>query len=246
MFCTSCGAEQKSDAKFCWNCGGGLAVGEGSQKPNGRLMNDDEDSNLQSDSLARHARSSVPVTNEEEKDLKQTYPWRRFFATNIDLFLIGLPLGVIVGYIFGPMVASSPDYAHLADNNLFWLIITMIPFFLMEAAVISAKGSTLGKYIFGITVLTKDGRNLSFSDAATRSFTKFWRGMGLGIPLVSLVAYALCYQGLKKDGELSWDKKSGAVVQHSGIGRLRLTAGVALFVLSLIFAALINGVASQM
>ena len=47
-------------------------------------------------------------------------------------------------------------------------------------------GATAGKALLRVKVTNPDGRNLSYPQALSRSFNVWLRGLGIGIPLVSL------------------------------------------------------------
>lgn len=77
-------------------------------------------------------------------------PWRRFFARTIDLWLLSLTMGAVVGYIGSRM--SMPFGLWLmkpqSDILFSWML---LPFVLVaEAVIFGLAGNTIGKALLGV------------------------------------------------------------------------------------------------
>ena len=115
------------------------------------------------------------------------HPWRRYFARSLDtlwyLPLSGMALAV------GFTVLLSEEEAELFFD-IPGVVLGLILFALwlpIEALFICRMGATPGKWLFGIRVEAADGRLLRFGQAAERALRVWFQGLGLGIPLASLI-----------------------------------------------------------
>ena len=168
-----------------------------------------------------------------EPTVPQTRPWVRYFARTIDVFLFSLLAGFMIG-VFAPSILEVPT-AFLNLGILFvWIF--------QEAILMANCGTTPGKWLFRIKVRNSKGQKLTFSEALNRSFGVWLKGMGAGVPLISLLALLSSRSKLKRDGITAWDEEGGFVVTHGTIGFLR----PAVVVLLLIGFAYLNALGSAM
>ncbi len=159
----------------------------------------------------------------------QVRPWVRFWARMIDYGIFGLLAGVVL-QIFYPTIL---DFSSI---NLTLLLLTAYVFF--ESIMLAFCGTTPGKALLRIKLRTDDGTKFNYSGAITRSVRVWWRGEGLGIPLVSLVTNILAYNSLKKNGRTAWDRDGKLVVQHQIIGRWRISAAVIILTVLYLYGAI--------
>ena len=228
MFCGNCGAEFKSGDKFCQNCGEKLVIA------NSKSPNIDDIKNLSEipEAIPSDIHSSdgkVSLNNEKTKlYLDGSYhPWRRFFARTIDLFTLGLLIFLIVAFLIGYLFPSlSNDVSKLLSNEIIAGLVLYLLWLPAEAAFISLAGTTPGKWLFGIRVFKVNGALLSYSDALERSALVWFKGDGLGIPIVAMFARAIAYDKLKKTGTTSWDKTVGSVVYGGPIRQDRIQSSL--------------------
>lgn len=98
----------------------------------------------------------------------------------------------------------------LPSSPLFWL-----PFVVLEAAVLSALGTTPGKMLFGMRLLrfTADDPRapLSFLHALNRSFMVFVGGMGMMFSFVPIITGLISLWQLKRNGITMWDVRCTTV-----------------------------------
>ena len=57
--------------------------------------------------------------------------------------------------------------------------------------------------------------------ALKRSLDVWFRGLGLGIPIVTIITTLVAYFSLREDGETSWDRYSNCAVSHSKLSVFR-------------------------
>jgi uncharacterized RDD family membrane protein YckC len=136
----------------------------------------------------------------------EPHPWTRYFARLIDIVIGGFALGVVLG-LAGPALLEAMPSIVLGIFALFlWCFI--------EAVLLSTWGTTPGKALLGVTLRTAQGGKLDFGTALSRAFKVWVFGLGLGIPIVSLITVVKAYNRLKKLGETSWDAEGRFQVIH--------------------------------
>ncbi len=133
-------------------------------------------------------------------------PWLRLGARLFDAFLIG---SVITPFVPWKPILLSPEYQRLMSVPI---LLIWIP---VEAFFLSRFGATPGKWLFGISVIRKDGSRLNFNTALERSGTVFAKGMGLGLGFITPFTQAWSFWQIVSRGETTWDREySSAVVWH--------------------------------
>jgi uncharacterized RDD family membrane protein YckC len=116
-----------------------------------------------------------------------------------------------------------------ATPLLAWLaLFVLVP---LEAVMLSAAGTTPGKALLGLRVASASG-NPGFGVAWARASTVVWRGVGLGIVPLTVIAVIVAGVQLVNDGETPWDRAQGLSTQASAMDNRRW---------QLAFAALLGG-----
>lgn len=141
----------------------------------------------------------------------QIRPWVRYIARILDYSFFSLFIGFIIGIIY-------PEIAEI-NELVFGLIIIFIWVF-VEPIFLSKFATTPGKFILKTKVLDSSKKNLTYYSALKRSFNVWFSGMGIGIPLISLITMVVAYTKLKNSGKTSWDENEGYIVEHKKIGIL--------------------------
>ena len=143
---------------------------------------------------------------ESNEDIKASLrPWSRYFAKSID--------SVILFFIAGALFLGGEWLVGSDSLFMFVLfILAAVVSFALEAIQISKFGTTVGKFMFGITVFKQNGQLLSFDESLKRAFLS-WLRSGLGLPLVSLIMYIYQYNKLMENNITSWDKELKVLVK---------------------------------
>jgi uncharacterized RDD family membrane protein YckC len=132
--------------------------------------------------------------------------WRRFFARIFDLWFLGLLVAVVVGLVGSRLSMGFAGWLQEPGNDfvLGWLLVPAILF--AEALVFGTTGTTLGKALLGVKVVTAGGGKLSLGQYLQRLVGVYWEGLGTGFPFVSL--FTMAWQGRRlADGrKTSYDK----------------------------------------
>lgn len=111
-------------------------------------------------------------------------PWRRFFARILDYTLYMTLWQVFLALVLNINVAARPPQLMLLDTAAALLVM-----FLLEPLLLSRLGTTAGKALLGLRVVDNEGRRLTFSAARTRTWSVMLRGLGLMLPVYSLVRW---------------------------------------------------------
>ena len=167
-------------------------------------------------------------------DGPQVRPWIRYWARTLDTLVFAVGVGAIFAVI-------APEAIETRATERLLEFIALILWIPIEAAFISSFGATAGKALLRINVVNPDGSKLSYPQSLKRSFNVWLRGMGIGIPLVSIISMILAYKSLTNSGKTSWDRIGGYRVRHREIGTVRGTIAIIILValLGLILAGLI-------
>jgi len=216
MFCTKCGKPIPQGAKFCPHCGATQVVID-------RV----------SQQVSSVTAPEAPAPQAPAPEVAKVRPWIRFLARMFDILLAAFLIGAAVAYFY-PAVISTQDGANLVGlASLFvWVFI--------ESFLLATTGTTPGKWLFNICLVPPKGEKPDYSTAFLRSIKVWWRGLGIGFPLVSLFTLAVAYSNLKKNGITTWDKDDGFTVVHGRIGLLRVLFAIVFFSASLALVAFSN------
>lgn len=77
----------------------------------------------------------------------------------------------------------------------------------MLATMLHYWGTTPGKWLFGLSVISENGNKLNHDIAITREGQALTRGYGFGLPVFSIVRLIMSYFFYMK-GRLNWDEYS--------------------------------------
>lgn len=162
------------------------------------------------------------VKSGQHEAFPEVRPEVRFFARLFDYALFGLITGTIFGF-------TAPSMFDMPNKILLSMIIVFIWVF-VEASLLSSWGTTPGKWLLRITLVDSAGQKLNFSNALLRCFSVWGKGVGIGFPVVNLIAFHFSYKKLTQQGVTTWDSKGGFVVSHEKIGKLRVLLTVLFFI----------------
>lgn len=180
--------------------------------------------------------SAESFIKEDASNLSLTpHPWHRYWARIIDTAFIYLPvyliqmllLGIIIEVILYFLIGSASNKSNFFVYQWLAVIFVVPSYFLSEVIVLGLVGTTLGKLIFNIS-LQKDGNKPSFKDFLIRTLRLYVYGLGLLIPIVSLITKLYSYRYLEDNKTTKWDKDGGIVLRHHEISSTRIVLGILL------------------
>ena len=225
--CPSCHSFQDAEKIDCLNCGYDLTNVEISKKAD----------NLHID--------------ESKKFLGgQYHPWRRFFARMVDFSTIGVALLFIFTFITGLFIEKYfPDhiigFLKVTENKIFSWSLLFLLWLPIEAILMSSTGTTLGKWVFGIRVVSLNGNKLLFSGALKRTLLVWIQGLCFGIPIVALITQFFGYRRLTRTGTTLWDSSVNSTVTHVEWGPVRAIICILCVISVCFFLSLLNTIGTK-
>ncbi|SMN11356.1 hypothetical protein SPBRAN_1612 [uncultured Candidatus Thioglobus sp.] len=218
MFCTKCGTKLSASDRFCNSCGATTL------------------SDVTSEPLIDEPQSPLALTEttiaQVNEAVAQVRPWVRYWARMFDVMLFSLPVGLVIGLLF-PDAFAKPESEQLLG------ILILFSWTFVESILLVAFGTTPGKWLFQTRFVLTSGTVFTFSEALSRSVKVWWRGLGIGFPLVSLITMIVAYNKLTNNQHTSWDKDAGIIIKHERIGVPRVIVAITFFVLY--FALIVAG-----
>ena len=174
---------------------------------------------LSSGELPKKPRSPHPFRNQAPLP----HPWRRWMARTSDYVVTGVIVGGVSGFVGLKVFSSQNEFVS-------GMILMMVHALIVEPFSIAFNQRTVGKALFNISVVNDDLSPLNLSQALRRSVSVWARGLGLGIPLISLFTTIHQYNALTKKGAATYDSDGGFRVTHGPITAGRVVLLVVAFV----------------
>ena len=133
-------------------------------------------------------------------------PWPRYWARMFDVMLFFSLVGLVFGLV---MVFMWQEWGQIVLGNEFLVNWLCLPGALVvEAICYQLFGNTPGKLIAGIKVRSIRNERVDFQTSLGRNFRMWFFGLGLTIPLISLITLVYSYRSLSKANVLSWDQRT--------------------------------------
>ena len=159
-------------------------------------------------------------------------PWHRLAARMFDYAIFGLLLALLLSQLRSLGVVPEST-ANWLTHPLVAPILITLAWAPIEALLITAVGTTPGKWLFGIHL------QFSISDAYASRNTRaqlarglmralrVWvHGVGCGFPLLAPIAIAVAHERLVLHQETDWDFSEDCLVTHSPAGVVNTVTGV--------------------
>jgi uncharacterized RDD family membrane protein YckC len=190
MFCTQCGKENPTAARFCFGCGSQLGAAPTSPPapafPAGS--------------------STLGLGGEATSAAGPIYAgfWRRFAAVTLDAIIlstIGSVLAVMAGaFLIGGAVAAGEGSGGIGAAGVMvgagiWLLAILCGWLYFAASEASSAQATLGKRAMGIFVTDVHGRRPSFGRSSVRWLGRLLNTLTFGIGWL-MAAFTAQKQGL--------------------------------------------------
>lgn len=161
-------------------------------------------------------------------------PWVRYFARLIDIYFGSFTVAIIWN------IVSPSTYDKILvniGNKYFIGIILYIIWLFFESFLLSTLGTTPGKWTFSSKLVSIDGGKLSFSKALLRSFSMWVNGLGLMLPVVSLITLTNSFNRLKNEnytGHTKWDIKTNSAVITTKLNPIKIVLLIIICIVSLV------------
>ena len=170
--------------------------------------------------------SAAPETTaiSSGEEVSQVRPWVRYSARMVDVSLFVFVVGLLNG-LFGRFLPEDFTKSGYVQSMIY-----LFCWCFVEAFLLSVWGTTPGKALLRVSICTARGDKLDYRAALSRSFSVWFRGLGAGIPLVSLFTLFVAYDTLTKEHITSWDSASGTAIRHKKVGAVRTVIVVMFFI----------------
>jgi hypothetical protein len=173
--------------------------------------------------------SALPFDHSSLEVSEEPRPWIRFFARWVDIALLSVIMGVILGIMAPEVVEGAPR----GVMNLVSFV-TWVP---VEAFLLSIWGTTPGKALLNVRLRAVDVQSrIPFGLALRRSVAVWIYGTAIGLPFVIWIAAFFAMRDLKKNGITRWDEVHRFHVEH---GRITAGRGLAVAFVMIVFFGLI-------
>jgi hypothetical protein len=196
---------------------------------------DESDSNDDDSSKSNGTEGSRERGNADKSVIANFHPWRRYFAKTIDYVLYSMVVNIIVMASIVYNLDESVHYAYLdlTDIQAFYAVLSNFYWFVAEVFVLGVSGTSPGRWLYNIHIRNSDGLRLGFSESVQRSASLYFKGLGMGLPVIIFITSLFGYKQLTKEGITSWDADQKLIVSHGDMSILRYM-GVAVVLLSII------------
>lgn len=131
-------------------------------------------------------------------------PWRRCLARAIDLALVLTPGFLLLAWYSEMFEGRSGNRLGSAIGVAsFGLTLLAL---LVEVPLLAATGTTVGKWLVGLSLRKQNGRRISARGLLRRNLKLWAYGLGTGIPFWGLVSLVFSYGRVSKGRLTRWDE----------------------------------------
>ena len=166
----------------------------------------------------------------------------RWGARLIDLFFETAIVNILGGYVFLFLGMSSFWDEYLAMNRpwaeedsitsfVFSCCLIVLLTFILDSVIHWAFGGTFGKWLFGIKIMRKDHKPLSFKDSFVRDIRVFWGGMASGIPFLNVITMYFQYHRVSNGLQATYDESLNMDAVEYHASPLKTFFGFLVFIL---------------
>ena len=127
------------------------------------------------------------------------HPWRRFGARVFDMSLYMFFVIIVADLLF-----SVNFYNLKLVSALFMRATVVIVTIFVEAFLVSKFKTTLGKWLFGLSVISAKGKHLTYEASLRTTAGAMIKGVGLWIPIYGLYRMIVSYKQ-NRTSELDWE-----------------------------------------
>ena len=148
-------------------------------------------------------------------------PWRRFFARTLDEAFYSVIWSSFLILALDMNLLNRSSAANFGD-----IVMTLLLTIFLEPLQLALFGTTLGKWILGIRVRHNDDRKLSFPEAFERTGQVLLSGLGLHIPIYSIIRLWKSYKACTERETLAWESDSRLILKDERAFRTVVYLGV--------------------
>lgn len=145
---------------------------------------------------------------QRDVNTKPILPMRRLWARTLDFTIYNLIL-----YLIAPNLFQTEGF------NLFLIFAEILMLIAFEPFMLSTLYTTPGKFVFGMTVTSLDGRRLTYKEALNRTLLVIQHGLGFCAPFLKEYMQISSYVIAENGGELIWEQNSELNIRDSKLWR---------------------------
>ena len=159
-------------------------------------------------------------------------PWHRLAARLFDYAIWGLVLALLLSQL--------RTLGIVPDSLAYWLvhpivapIVITASWIPIEALLVTAVGTTPGKWLFGIylqfsisNAYARRDMPAQLARGMRRAIRVWFEGVACGFPLLAPVLVAVAYEKLAENQETDWDFAEDCLVTHGPAGVINTVTGV--------------------
>ncbi|MDE6641500.1 MAG: MerR family transcriptional regulator [Acetatifactor sp.] len=168
-----------------------------------------------------------PVVPEQDALPEAHTPWRRYFARSMDLLLYSVIWDVFLALVMGVNISMRSAGGKILDK----IVILSVMLF-VEPVLLALFGTTPGKWILGLRVTDNAGECLTFEEARARTWKVCLHGMGLSIPIWSIVRMWKSYKVCVEEETQEWEYHSAVTLKDERGWRTAAYLGACIFCLA--------------
>lgn len=131
---------------------------------------------------------------------------RRFWARMLDMQLYAALWDVLIGFVWPAACFSDAGGWQIAA-----IAMTAACMLLLEPALLHWLGTTPGKWILGLRVVSQEGARLTLAQARSRTWGVLWHGLRLNVPVIKLRGLWKSYREYADGATLAWEYDSDVV-----------------------------------
>ena len=150
-------------------------------------------------------------------DVTTSIPWRRYFARMFDYVVHAALFLSLWAVIDEPSLIRLMEYSS-ATVDFLMLVVWIV----LEGCYMNIFKTTPGKKLLHIQVVHADGSPIGRYEAFVRARMVWYRGMGMGIGILQLIAGVIGYRRLTRKGYTSWDDDLRLTVRHGRLDTYRV------------------------
>ena len=177
---------------------------------------EDLDAQRYLDELSRRPGGALDLPREDAEP-KVTSPIRRLLARGIDYMAYFFLSGILLTAVFRVNISQESGGAGMLAG-----ILSVLMMLFLEPLLLRLFGSTLGKFVLGLSVTDREEGRLSYREGLLRVWNIFLYGLGLCLPFVRIYRLWKSYKACDQGETLPWEWDS---VMHLREDRFWLRCG---------------------
>ncbi|MBQ9142296.1 MAG: MerR family transcriptional regulator [Lachnospiraceae bacterium] len=142
---------------------------------------------------------------------KENMPWRRFFARSLDMSIYSLLWNLFLICVCNVNIQKNHVELEIAGS-----VMVLVLMLLIEPVLLALFGTTPGKWVLGLSVLSLEGEKPAYQEALCRTVQVIYYGLGISIPIVNFVCLYKNYGKCAMSDDMEWEYRTNIVYTERG------------------------------